>query len=97
MSLCDEVLQETICPNCKSSSCIEKHGTCCAIHRVLSSSAPATLSPSNKKKLSSIITTLINDENALVRSASCVAIGLVIGSATTSDEVTSVEKSFFPK
>merc|ERR1711862_647004 len=52
---------------------------------------------SDKKKLSSIITTLINDENALVRSASCVAIGSVIGSATTSDEVTSVEKIILSK
>jgi len=97
VALRDKVLQETIYPNHKSSSSIKKHGVCCAIYRILSSSATASLTPPDKKELSSIVTALINDENALVRSAACVAIGSVIGRATASDEVASIEQIILSK
>ena len=67
-SLQDKVLQETIYPNHESSSCIMKHGVAWAIYRILSSSATSALSQADKQELTKIITTLINDENAIVRS-----------------------------
>ena len=69
-----------------------KHGVAWVIYRILSSSATSALSQADKQELTKIITTLINDENAIVRSAACVAIGAAIGRATSSDEVTSIEQ-----
>jgi len=96
-SLREELLQETIYQNHESSSCNIKHGISCAIYRILSSSATSSLSLSDRKELSSIISTLINDENTIVRCAACVAIGSVIGSETSSDNIAAIEQNILSK
>merc|ERR1712157_525935 len=75
----ERLIQENIL-NASLESVAIKHGICCAIYRTLSSSASTSISSINHKEMSSIVVNLLNDENVLVQSAACVAIGAVIGS-----------------
>lgn len=93
----NSVIQEMIldrASNLTSCSLETKHGVACIARRVFSRSIGQEVNRDIYNRVSSLIPTLMNDEKTMVKEASCVAIGAIIGSSTeVNTTLASLEKS----
>jgi hypothetical protein len=81
----ESVLQELVLDKASTIfSCSPeiKHGIACISRRVFSRSVGQKIHRSTYKNVSSLIQSLMKDENTIVKESSCVAIGAILGSST---------------